>query len=205
MKHAIRHIHFVGMGGSGMSGIAEILLNLGYIVSGSDLASNAATQRLSSLGIRTFAGHAADNIQGADVLVTSTAIQASNPEVVAARAARIPVIPRALMLAELMRFRQGIAIAGKEGDPVYASADGRVMYAGSGLRGYGNLVLIKHNNTLLTVYAHNSALLVKEGQNVKKGQQIASMGKTDADRVKLHFEVRRNGKTVNPLSYLPAR
>ncbi|MDO4794523.1 MAG: peptidoglycan DD-metalloendopeptidase family protein [Brachymonas sp.] len=100
---------------------------------------------------------------------------------------------------------KGIAIAGKEGDPVYASADGRVMYAGSGLRGYGNLVLIKHNNTLLTVYAHNSALLVKEGQNVKKGQQIASMGKTDADRVKLHFEVRRNGKTVNPLSYLPAR
>lgn len=100
---------------------------------------------------------------------------------------------------------KGIAIAGKEGDPVYASADGRVMYAGSGLRGYGNLVLIKHNNTLLTVYAHNSALLVKEGQNVKKGQQIASMGKTDADRVKLHFEVRRNGKTVNPISYLPAR
>lgn len=100
---------------------------------------------------------------------------------------------------------KGIAIAGKEGDPVYASADGRVMYAGSGLRGYGNLVLIKHNNTLLTVYAHNSALLVKEGQAVKKGQQIASMGKTDADRVKLHFEVRRNGKTVNPLSYLPAR
>lgn len=115
MKHAVKHIHFVGIGGSGMSGIAEILLNLGYTVSGSDLASNAATQRLSSLGIRTFAGHAADNIQGADVLVTSTAIQASNPEVVAARAARIPVIPRALMLAELMRFRQGIAIAGTHG------------------------------------------------------------------------------------------
>lgn len=115
MKHAVKHIHFVGIGGSGMSGIAEILLNLGYTVSGSDLASNATTQRLSGLGIRTFAGHAAENIQGADVLVTSTAIQASNPEVVAARAARIPVIPRALMLAELMRFRQGIAIAGTHG------------------------------------------------------------------------------------------
>ncbi|MDO4794693.1 MAG: UDP-N-acetylmuramate--L-alanine ligase [Brachymonas sp.] len=115
MKHAVKHIHFVGIGGSGMSGIAEILLNLGYAVSGSDLASNATTQRLSGLGIRTFAGHAAENIQGADVLVTSTAIQADNPEVVAARAARIPVIPRALMLAELMRFRQGIAIAGTHG------------------------------------------------------------------------------------------
>ena len=100
---------------------------------------------------------------------------------------------------------KGIGIAGKEGDPVYAAADGRVMYAGSGLRGYGNLVLIKHNNTLLTVYAHNSRLLVKEGQSVKKGQQIAAMGRTDADRVKLHFEVRRNGRTVNPLNYLPAR
>ena len=100
---------------------------------------------------------------------------------------------------------KGIGIAGKEGDPVYASADGQVMYAGSGLRGYGNLVLIKHNSSLLTVYAHNSKLLVKEGQSVKKGQQIAAMGRTDADRVKLHFEVRRNGKTVNPLNSLPAR
>lgn len=86
-----------------------------------------------------------------------------------------------------------------------ASADGKVMYAGSGLRGYGNLIILKHNSTLLTVYAHNSKLLVKEGQSVSKGQTIAHMGKTDADRVKLHFEVRRNGKTVNPLSYLPPR
>ncbi|MDO5653132.1 MAG: peptidoglycan DD-metalloendopeptidase family protein [Brachymonas sp.] len=98
---------------------------------------------------------------------------------------------------------KGIGIAGKEGDPIYASADGRVMYAGSGLRGYGNLIILKHNDTLLTVYAHNSRLLVKEGQSVKKGQHIANMGKTDADRVKLHFEVRRGGKTVNPLLYLP--
>ena len=98
---------------------------------------------------------------------------------------------------------KGIGIGGREGDPVTAAADGTVMYAGSGLRGYGNLVILKHNTTFLTVYAHNSKLLVKENQNVKKGQTIAEMGKTDADRVKLHFEVRRNGKTVNPLSYLP--
>ena len=115
MKHAVKHIHFVGIGGSGMSGIAEILLNLGYTVTGSDLASNATTQRLSALGIRTFEGHAAAHIQGADVLVASTAIKPDNPEVLAARAARVPVIPRALMLAELMRFRKGIAIAGTHG------------------------------------------------------------------------------------------
>ncbi len=115
MKHAVRHIHFVGIGGSGMSGIAEILLNLGYTVSGSDLAASSVTQRLADLGVHTFVGHAAEHIQGADVLVTSTAVKADNPEVLAARKARIPVIPRALMLAELMRFRQGIAIAGTHG------------------------------------------------------------------------------------------
>ncbi|MBP8822002.1 MAG: UDP-N-acetylmuramate--L-alanine ligase, partial [Brachymonas sp.] len=115
MKHAVKHIHFVGIGGSGMSGIAEILLNLGYTVSGSDLTASQATRRLADLGVRTFSGHTAENIQGADVLVTSTAIGADNPEVVAARAAHIPVIPRALMLAELMRFRKGIAIAGTHG------------------------------------------------------------------------------------------
>ena len=115
MKHAVKHIHFVGVGGSGMSGIAEILLNLGYTVSGSDLADNTTTRRLTSLGIRTFVGHAATHIEGADVIVTSTAVKADNPEVVAARQSRVPVIPRALMLAELMRFRQGIAIAGTHG------------------------------------------------------------------------------------------
>ena len=115
MKHAVRHIHFVGIGGSGMSGIAEILLNLGYTVSGSDLAASSVTQRLADLGVYTFVGHAAEHIQGADVLVTSTAVKADNPEVLAARKARIPLVPRALMLAELMRFRQGIAIAGTHG------------------------------------------------------------------------------------------
>ena len=100
MKHVVKHIHFVGVGGSGMSGIAEVLLNLGYTVSGSDLADNATTRRLGALGIQTHVGHAADNIQGADVVVTSTAVKADNPEVVAAREKRIPVVPRAMMLAE---------------------------------------------------------------------------------------------------------
>ncbi len=100
---------------------------------------------------------------------------------------------------------KGLGIGGKAGDPVLAAADGRVVYAGAGLRGYGNLIILKHNNTFLTAYAHNQTLLVKEDQNVKKGQKIAEMGSTDADRVKLHFEIRRAGKPVDPARYLPAR
>ena len=100
---------------------------------------------------------------------------------------------------------KGLKIAGKLGDPVYASADGRVVYAGSGLRGYGNLVILKHNETYLTAYAHNQTLLVKEDQTVRKGQRIADMGNSDADKVMLHFEVRRNGKPVDPAKYLPSR
>lgn len=100
---------------------------------------------------------------------------------------------------------KGYDIAGKAGDPVLAAADGRVVYAGAGLRGYGNLVILKHNNTFLTAYAHNQTLLVKEDQAVRKGQKIAEMGSTDADRVKLHFEIRRQGKPVDPSRYLPAR
>ncbi|MEO8298828.1 MAG: peptidoglycan DD-metalloendopeptidase family protein [Burkholderiales bacterium] len=100
---------------------------------------------------------------------------------------------------------KGIAIAGKAGDPVQAAADGRVVYAGSGLRGYGNLVIIKHNDTFLTAYAHNQTLLVKEDQPVRRGQKIAEMGSSDADRVQLHFEVRRRGKPVDPTRLLPAR
>jgi lipoprotein NlpD len=100
---------------------------------------------------------------------------------------------------------KGLGIAGKAGDPVLAAADGRVVYAGAGLRGYGNLIILKHNNTFLTAYAHNQTLLVKEDQNVKKGQRIAEMGSTDADRVKLHFEIRRSGKPVDPARYLPPR
>ena len=100
---------------------------------------------------------------------------------------------------------KGLAIGGKAGDPVMAAADGRVVYAGSGLRGYGNLVIVKHNNTFLTAYAHNQALLVKEDQAVRRGQKIAEMGSTDADRVKLHFEIRRQGRPVDPARLLPAR
>jgi UDP-N-acetylmuramate--alanine ligase len=115
MKHAIKHIHFVGVGGSGMSGIAEVLRNLGYAVSGSDLSDSATTRRLADLGIRIDIGHDAANVKDADAVVVSTAVGNSNPEVQAARAAKVPVVPRAVMLAELMRLKRGIAIAGTHG------------------------------------------------------------------------------------------
>jgi len=115
MKHAVKHIHFVGVGGAGMSGIAEILHNLGYTVSGSDSSDSATVRRLASLGITVHVGHSADHIAGAEAVVTSTAVRADNPEVIAARAKRIPVVPRAVMLAELMRLKKGIAIAGTHG------------------------------------------------------------------------------------------
>ena len=100
---------------------------------------------------------------------------------------------------------KGVDISGAAGDAVVAAADGRVVYAGAGLRGYGNLIILKHNNTYLTAYAHNQTLLAKEDQTVRKGQKIAEMGSSDADRVKLHFEVRRQGKPVDPAKYLPSR
>ncbi|MDH6167712.1 UDP-N-acetylmuramate--alanine ligase [Variovorax boronicumulans] len=129
MKHAIRHIHFVGVGGSGMSGIAEVLLNLGYKITGSDLSDSATLRRLAGLGIGTFVGHAAAHIEGADAVVTSTAVQSDNPEVLAAREKRIPVVPRALMLAELMRLKQGIAIAGTHGKTTTTSLVASVLDA----------------------------------------------------------------------------
>ncbi|MBS0339418.1 MAG: UDP-N-acetylmuramate--L-alanine ligase [Proteobacteria bacterium] len=129
MKHAIRHIHFVGLGGAGMSGIAEVLLNLGYQISGSDLADSATLRRLAGLGITTHVGHDAVNIAGADAVVTSTAVKADNPEVVAAREKKIPVVPRALMLAELMRLKQGIAIAGTHGKTTTTSLAASVLAA----------------------------------------------------------------------------
>jgi UDP-N-acetylmuramate--alanine ligase len=130
MKHKIKHIHFVGIGGSGMSGIAEVLLNLGYKVSGSDLASNAASQRLQSLGADVRIGHAAENIAGADAVVTSTAVNEANPEVVAARAAKVPIVPRAIMLGELMRLKRGIAIAGTHGKTTTTSLVASVLAQG---------------------------------------------------------------------------
>ncbi len=115
MKHKVKHIHFVGVGGSGMSGIAEVLAHLDYTVSGSDIAASATTRRLEGEGVKVLIGHAAENIAGADALVTSTAVKADNPEVIAAREKKIPVVPRAQMLAELMRLKRGIAIAGTHG------------------------------------------------------------------------------------------
>ena len=160
MKHAIHHIHFVGIGGSGMSGIAEVLFNLGYGVSGSDLVDSATLQRLQALGIATHIGHAAENVEGADAVVTSTAVGADNPEVLAARAKNIPVVPRALMLAELMRFKTGIAIAGAHGkttttslvtsvlaeaglDPTFVIG-GRLNSAGANARlGQGDYIVVE--------------------------------------------------------------
>ncbi|QNP57874.1 UDP-N-acetylmuramate--L-alanine ligase [Paenacidovorax monticola] len=130
MKHAIRHIHFVGLGGAGMSGIAEVLHNLGYTISGSDLADSATLRRLQGLGIATYLGHAAAHIEGAHAVVTSTAVQSDNPEVQAAREKKIPVVPRALMLAELMRLRRGIAIAGTHGKTTTTSLVTSVLAEG---------------------------------------------------------------------------
>ncbi|MBK0394359.1 UDP-N-acetylmuramate--L-alanine ligase [Ramlibacter algicola] len=130
MKHAIRHIHFVGIGGAGMSGIAEVLRNLGYTISGSDLSDSATLRRLAGLGIQTCIGHDAAHIVGADAVVTSTAVQADNPEVVAARERKIPVVPRAMMLAELMRLKQGIAIAGTHGKTTTTSLVASVLAEG---------------------------------------------------------------------------
>ncbi len=130
MKHAIRHIHFVGIGGAGMSGIAEVLHNLGYTISGSDLADSTTLRRLAMLGMRTFIGHDAAHVAGADAVVTSTAVQSDNPEVIQARARKIPVVPRALMLAELMRLKQGIAIAGTHGKTTTTSLVASVLAEG---------------------------------------------------------------------------
>ena len=130
MKHAIHHIHFVGIGGSGMCGIAEVLHNLGYKVSGSDLADSATLARLRTLGVATHVGHAAAHIAGADAVVTSTAVQHDNPEVLAARERKIPIVPRAVMLAELMRLRKGIAIAGAHGKTTTTSLVASVLAEG---------------------------------------------------------------------------
>ncbi len=130
MKHAVKHIHFVGVGGSGMSGIAEVLLNLGYRVSGSDAATTSTTRRLAQLGVQVSLGHAAQNIVGADAVVVSTAVGGSNPEVMAARQQRVPVVPRAVMLAELMRLKRGIAVAGTHGKTTTTSLVASVLAAG---------------------------------------------------------------------------
>ena len=130
MRHKVKHLHFVGIGGSGMNGIAEVLLNLGYQISGSDLADNAVTQRLKKLGATVYQGHAEKHLLAADAVVVSTAVSNDNPEVVAARARKIPVVPRAIMLAELMRLRQGIAVAGTHGKTTTTSLTASVLAKG---------------------------------------------------------------------------
>src|SRR5690554_1725464 len=130
MKHKVKRIHFVGVGGAGMSGIAEVLANLGFVVSGSDLNESATTRRLASLGVRVHIGHAASNVEGADAVVASTAVSGGNPEVLAARARNIPVVPRAQMLAELMRLKQGIAIAGTHGKTTTTSLVASILAEG---------------------------------------------------------------------------
>jgi len=160
MKHAVKHIHFVGIGGAGMSAIAEVLHSTGYTVSGSDQSDSAVTQRLASLGVRVHIGHAAANIAGAQAVVTSTAVKPDNPEVIAARARMIPVVPRAVMLAELMRLKKGIAIAGTHGkttttslvtsvlveagvDPSFVIG-GKLMSAGANARvGTGEYIVVE--------------------------------------------------------------
>ena len=131
MKHKVRNIHFVGIGGSGMSGIAEVLVNQGYAVSGSDIGDNAATARLQKMGARVMRGHAEAHVDNADVLVVSTAVKDDNPEVVAARERHIPIVPRAQMLAELMRFKQGIAIAGTHGKTTTTSLVASILAEGA--------------------------------------------------------------------------
>ncbi len=130
MRHKIKHIHFVGIGGSGMNGIAEVMLNLGFGVSGSDINENGVTKRLRELGITVLIGHAEQNLSKADVVVVSTAVGQDNPEVLAARARRIPVVPRAMMLAELMRLRQGIAVAGTHGKTTTTSLTASILGRG---------------------------------------------------------------------------
>ncbi|MDQ3028178.1 MAG: Mur ligase domain-containing protein, partial [Pseudomonadota bacterium] len=127
MRHKVKRIHFVGIGGSGMSGIAEVLANLGYTVSGSDLSESPPVRRLRQMGIKIVIGHAAANVAQADAVVVSTAVKADNPEVLRAREAHIPVVPRAMMLAELMRFKQGIAIAGTHGKTTTTSLVAAVL------------------------------------------------------------------------------
>jgi UDP-N-acetylmuramate--alanine ligase len=129
MKHKVKHVHFIGIGGAGMSGIAEVMLNLGFEVSGSDISDSPATQRLKALGAQVHIGHADTNVNGANAVVTSTAVKPDNPEVSAARARRIPVVPRAMMLAELMRLKQGIAVAGTHGKTTTTSLVASVLAA----------------------------------------------------------------------------
>jgi len=138
----------------------------------------------------------------ADTSKTDTKADDNKPEMVAEPGIRLSWPAKGKVTQDFSESNKGINIAGKLGEPVTAAADGKVVYAGNSLRGYGNLVIVKHDNTYLTAYAYNKNLLVKEGDVVKKGQKIAEMGDTDTNAVQLHFELRVNGKPVNPIPYL---
>ena len=174
MKHAVQRIHFVGIGGAGMSGIAEILHNLGYVISGSDLHESQVTQRLRSLGMRVDIGHAADHVQGAHAVVTSTAVQAHNPEVLAARAQRIPIVARAVMLAELMRLRQCVAIAGTHGKTTTTSLVATLLDAG----GFDPTVI---NGGIINAYGTNARLGAGEWMVVEADESDGTFLKLPAD------------------------
>jgi len=130
MKHKVKNIHFIGIGGAGMSGIAEVLANLGFSVSGSDLTDSSTTRHLAALGVRTVVGHSAANVAAADAVVISSAVKSDNPEVIAARSRKVPVVPRAQMLAELMRLKQGIAVAGTHGKTTTTSLVASILAEG---------------------------------------------------------------------------
>jgi lipoprotein NlpD len=143
-----------------------------------------------------------DKKPSADKADNPAPAEAAKAEVVAEPGIRLSWPAKGKVTTEFNETNKGIDIAGKVGEPVLAAADGKVVYAGNSLRGYGNLVIVKHDNTYLTAYAHNSKLLVKEGDSVRKGQKIAEMGDTDTNSPKLHFELRVNGKPVNPTPYI---
>jgi lipoprotein NlpD len=170
-------------------------------ISSSTIASSSATPAASATSApKAGASAAAAGTVVASADTNATGAAAANDEINWIWPANGPV------LAGFDEVKnKGLDLGGKPGDPVLAAADGRVVYVGAGLRGYGNLIILKHNNTYLTAYAHNQALLVKEDQSVRQGQKIAEMGDSDADRVKLHFEVRRQGKPIDPATQLPPR
>ena len=176
MRHKVKRIHFVGIGGSGMSGIAEVFSNLGYTVSGSDLSENHAVRRLRQMGIRIVIGHAAENVASADAVVVSSAVKADNPEVIRAREAHIPVVPRAMMLAELMRFKQGIAIAGTHGKTTTTSLVAAVLGEG-------------HRQADVSISEVSCRELPRQGAERARGDSIA--GRTPAR----HSEKRSEGDT----------
>ncbi len=191
-------------------------------VTGSPVPPAGATAAASMprSGTATAAGSPVAGASATASAPTASAVTPTPATAAAAASANLPAVPAAdeqvawgwpapgnsNVIANFDEVKnKGIGIAGRAGDPVLASADGRVVYAGAGLRGYGNLIILKHNNTYLTAYAHNQTLLVKEDQSVRKGQKIAEMGSTDSDRVALHFEIRRQGRPVDPARFIPMR